>query len=179
LSAGELRGHLREWIPEYMIPTIFVAMTEMPLTPNGKVDRKRLPEVEGQSRGRKQDEREKSETEKRVEGIWCEVLKLEAVSLEENFFELGGHSLLATQVISRVREMFGIEIPLRQIFRAPTIAGLARVIVEGQDGPQDVQKNVIRKTETKDERLLTDLEGLSDQDVESLLSEMLAEAEQN
>jgi acyl carrier protein len=179
LRTGEMRELLRQWVPEYMIPTILVTVAEMPLTPNGKVDRKRLPDVTAQSRERKADDREKNETEQAVEGFWREVLRLEAVGLEENFFELGGHSLLATQVISRIRETFGVQVPLRQIFTAPTIAGLAQAIVERQHGEQDAEIEVIRKLESKDEKLLNELEGLTDQDLDSLLTEMLSEAEMN
>jgi amino acid adenylation domain-containing protein len=179
LNAGEMREHLRQLIPEYMIPTVFVEMTEMPLTPNGKVDRKRLPQVEAQSRARREDKREKSETEQMLEGIWREVLKVEAVGLEESFFELGGHSLLATQVISRVRETFKIEIPLRLLFKTPTIAGLALAIAERSGEQQYVPADVIQKITGTDEKLLTNLDELSDQEVDSLLSEMLTEAELN
>jgi amino acid adenylation domain-containing protein len=179
LNTGEMREHLRQLIPEYMIPTVYVELAEMPLTPNGKVDRKRLPEVEAQSRARREDEREKNETEQLVEGIWREVLKVEAVGLEESFFELGGHSLLATQVISRVRETFKVEIPLRLLFKTPTIAGLASAIAERRGEPQYMEADVIQKITGTDEKLLTKLDELSDQEVDSLLSEMLIEAELN
>jgi amino acid adenylation domain-containing protein len=128
LSAARMREQLAEELPQYMIPTVYVEMALMPLTPNGKVDRKRLPEMEARRRARGAEEREKSETEKTLERIWEEVLKVNGVGVEENFFELGGHSLLATQVISRVRETFKIEMPLRTLFERPTIARLAESI---------------------------------------------------
>ena len=121
-----LRSYLRERLPEYMIPAI-VGMESLPLTANGKLDRGRLPEPEGGG-GREGEERgveEGTQSEELLAGIWGRVLQRERVGRHENFFELGGHSLLAMQVIARVREVFGVEIGVRELFAQPEVAGLA------------------------------------------------------
>ena len=127
--AAELRPYLRERLPEYMVPQRWVMLDQMPLNTSGKIDRKQLP-VPAAERGFELDQEETTPVEEMVAGIWSEVLKLGAVSRDENFFELGGHSLLATQVISRVRQMFGVEVTLRQLFEAPTVRGFSGSIEE-------------------------------------------------
>ena len=123
-----LREYLRGQLPEYMVPSAFVVLEALPLTPNGKVDRKALPAPEERRRaaGERSTRRRGRRWRRSLAGIWAEVLGLERVGRQDNFFELGGHSLLATQVISRVRQVFGVELPLRALFEAPTVAGLAR-----------------------------------------------------
>src|ERR1700730_8329486 len=127
----ELKRGLRGKLPEYMVPWAIVELKEMPMTANGKLDRKRLPapEIE-EAEGRKED-RTSTPVEEIVIGIWSEVLRREQVGVNENFFEIGGHSLLATQVVSRVREALGVEIPLRALFERPTVAGRGEVIEGG------------------------------------------------
>ncbi|HKR15461.1 MAG TPA: non-ribosomal peptide synthase/polyketide synthase [Pyrinomonadaceae bacterium] len=128
-AAGELRAHLKEKLPDYMVPSYFVMLAEMPLTPNGKVDRKRLPAPE-QTRSESETGyvAPRTQTEGTVAKIWAEVLRIERVGVEDNFFESGGHSLLATQVVSRLRAAFQTEAPLRWLFEAPTCAALAAYI---------------------------------------------------
>jgi acyl carrier protein len=127
----ELRRLLQEKLPDYMIPSAFVFLDALPLTPNGKIDRKALPAPD-----RTRSDREETLvapstlTEEALSEIWREVLRLDRVGVRDNFFELGGHSLLMTQVISRVREAFQIELPIRRFFESPTIADLAAVIEE-------------------------------------------------
>ena len=123
-ASGELREYLKEKLPEYMIPSQFVMLAELPLTPNGKVDRAALQEPAEAVPGR-QEASALSPVEEVLAGIWRLTLKVAAVGPDDNFFELGGHSLLATQVISRVREYFSVELPLRSVFETPTVAGLA------------------------------------------------------
>ena len=113
----ELRGYLEEKLPYYMMPSAIVLMERMPLTPNGKLDRKALPrpeqmreEGEGSSVGFR------TPVEEILAGIFEEALKLNRVGRNDNFFEAGGHSLLATQVVSRVKNRFGVEIGVRSIF---------------------------------------------------------------
>ncbi|MEW5931246.1 MAG: amino acid adenylation domain-containing protein, partial [Gemmatimonadota bacterium] len=123
LAAGRLRAHAAEQLPEYMVPGAYVVLEQLPTTANGKIDRRALPAPE-----RTADEAHaapRSLGEELLAGIWAEVLGMETVGVEENFFGLGGHSLLATQVISRVRAAFGVEVPLKALFEAPTVAGLA------------------------------------------------------
>jgi amino acid adenylation domain-containing protein len=125
-TASELRGFLKEKLPEYMAPSAFLILEKLPLTPNGKVDRRALPKLDGA-----EPERggifvaPRSPVEEMLAEIWAEVLGFEQVSVHDNFFELGGHSLLATQVISRLRDVFQVDLPLRRIFEASTVAGLA------------------------------------------------------
>jgi hypothetical protein len=135
----ELRGHLRERLPEYMVPSTFMLVPRLPLTPNGKVDRKALPapsasEVKRQVRTNSVPPR--SHLEDALAGLWAEVLVLESVSADDNFFELGGHSLLAMQVVSRVRDRLGAEVGVGRLFAAPTLAGFAaeveRALREGE-----------------------------------------------
>jgi amino acid adenylation domain-containing protein len=126
LDSNELRVYIKERLPEFMVPAAFVTLPELPLTPNGKVDRKALPEPEGNAaEAGAQYVAARTPVEEVLSGIWEQVLKTEPVGIHANFFELGGHSLLATQVISRIREAFRVELPLRVIFESPTIAELA------------------------------------------------------
>jgi natural product biosynthesis luciferase-like monooxygenase protein/amino acid adenylation domain-containing protein len=125
-SIEELRAHLGERLPEYMEPSAFVALPELPLTPHGKVDRKRLP-APGSSRS--QESRPyaapRTEVERRLAEIWCDVLMVERAGIDDDFFESGGNSLLATQLAARVRSTLHADIHLRELFERPTIAGLA------------------------------------------------------
>ncbi|MFJ4246540.1 non-ribosomal peptide synthase/polyketide synthase [Streptomyces iakyrus] len=128
-SASELREWLRAGLPEYMVPSVFVELAALPLTPNGKIDRKALPEPDGRSL----DSESRfvapvTASEELLAGIWSQVLGLERVGVTDGFFDLGGHSLLATQVISRIREAFGAEVPLSALFDRPTVRGLAVAI---------------------------------------------------
>jgi amino acid adenylation domain-containing protein len=123
-EAEELRAHLRRSLPEYMVPSAFVFLEALPLTPNGKLDRKALPAPDFVSA----EERyvaPRTPVEEVLAGIWAEVLRLERVGVQGNFFDLGGHSLLATRVVSRIREVFRVDLPLRALFEGPTVAELA------------------------------------------------------
>jgi acyl carrier protein len=126
-----LRAFVAERLPAAMVPSAFVPMDRLPLTPNGKLDLGALPSPEGMDGpGEEDDAAPGSPVEQAVAGIWAEVLQLERVKLHDDFFELGGHSLLATRVVARMRTALGIELPLRSLFEAPTVASLALVITE-------------------------------------------------
>jgi amino acid adenylation domain-containing protein/thioester reductase-like protein len=125
-TASELRHFLKQQLPEYMAPSAFVTLDSLPLTPNGKIDRRALPAPdttrpfeEGAYVG------PQTPVEEMVAGIWAQVLAVKEVSIHDNFFDLGGHSLLATQLISRLRDTFCVELPLRGLFESPTVAGLS------------------------------------------------------
>jgi amino acid adenylation domain-containing protein len=124
LSAAELRAGLRERLPEHMVPAAFVVLDRLPLNANGKVDRRALPVPEPDASGGEHPA-PRTATEEVLAGIWASVLGVERVGVEDGFFELGGHSLLAMQVAARVRQALGMEVPLRAIFEAPTMRGLA------------------------------------------------------
>jgi amino acid adenylation domain-containing protein len=127
VTSVELKRHVRERLPEYMVPEVIMALKEMPLTANGKVDRKKLRLMEGAgSHLEQKDVVPRTPVEEILLGIFKEVLKLDRVGRGDSFFDIGGHSLLATQVASRVRSAFGVEIRVGTIFEAPTVGGLAR-----------------------------------------------------
>ncbi len=130
-----LRQYLGQTLPEYMIPFAFVPLETLPLNANGKVDRRALPTVNISLQklplkaGEMPTSQEIwSQTESTLIEIWKELLRVKQVNTQDNFFELGGHSLLATQMTSRVRDVFGLELPLKSVFEAPTIAQLANIL---------------------------------------------------
>jgi amino acid adenylation domain-containing protein len=128
-TINELRSFLKTKLPDYMVPGAFVFLETMPLTPNGKIDRRALPAPDSSLRELENNfVAPSTPTEETLAAIWAEVLGLQQVGIHDNFFELGGHSLLATSVISRIQEAFKIELPLRHLFEAPTIASLSQVI---------------------------------------------------
>ncbi|HWF19955.1 MAG TPA: non-ribosomal peptide synthetase, partial [Verrucomicrobiae bacterium] len=125
LTPRELKTHVASLLPEYMVPSAFVLMDALPLTPNGKVDRKALPEPESQSENCDSIP-PSTPAEMAVAKLWCEVLGVKQVGIHDNFFELGGHSLMATQLISRFSKFHKIQVKLRDIFNAPTVAEMSR-----------------------------------------------------
>ena len=128
LVANDLRS-LKEKLPDYMVPSAFVVLDELPLTSSGKLNRRALSAPEISDRKAKlTGTAPRTPTEKLLAEIWGDVLGVADVGIHENFFELGGHSLKATQVISRIREAFQVDLPLRLIFEEPTIVGLAEKI---------------------------------------------------
>ncbi|MBE5228530.1 MAG: amino acid adenylation domain-containing protein [Microcystis aeruginosa PMC 728.11] len=134
LNITQLRQFLKAKLPEYMIPSAFVILESLPLTPNGKTDYRALPAPEFQSQ--EQYIAPRNPIEEILSSIWAKVLKVAQVGIHDNFFELGGHSLLATQLISRIREAFQVEMPLRKLFVAPTIAELSQEIKRLSEGEQ-------------------------------------------
>jgi amino acid adenylation domain-containing protein/non-ribosomal peptide synthase protein (TIGR01720 family) len=123
----EMRAHLRRTLPEYMVPAAFVALDALPLTPGGKLDRAALPAPEPAAAAGPRTAPRTAVGEVLAE-IWAEVLGVPRVDDEDGFFELGGHSLLAVRMTSRVREVFGVELPLRAVFEHPTLAALAEAV---------------------------------------------------
>src|SRR5258706_4948782 len=137
---GELRSYLQASLPPYMIPGVFVLLAELPLTANGKVDRQALPAPGGERPELASAYvAPRSEREAQLARLWSAVLGRERVGVRDNFFELGGHSLLATLLVSKMRQTFKVEIPLRTLFEHPTIAQLSTIIeqsLQAQTGRQ-------------------------------------------
>jgi amino acid adenylation domain-containing protein len=152
--ASALRECLREQLPAYMLPSAVVVLDALPLTENGKVDRRALP-APAVRRDDAPPAEPRTEVERALAAVWTEVLRVDAVYLNDNFFDLGGHSLLASQVVTRVRESLGVELPLARVFAAPTLAGLAAAVEAAQ-------------MEAMAE-LLDDLDELTDEQVMALL----------
>ncbi|MEM7530540.1 MAG: amino acid adenylation domain-containing protein [Chloroflexota bacterium] len=131
LTAAELGRFASEKLPAYMSLSAYVFLSEFPLTPNGKVDRRALPDPNMDSLedvGRIDSSTPQSETEKAIAAIWCELLELDQVGIDENFFELGGHSVLVTQVFSRLKNAFHVTFAIRELFESTTIAEIAEMI---------------------------------------------------
>jgi amino acid adenylation domain-containing protein len=131
-TISELRQFLKAKLPEYMVPNVFVMLESLPLTPSGKVDRRTLPVPDLHSEITDKYVAPRTAIEKLLAQIWAQVLKVEAVGIYDNFFELGGHSLLATQLVSRIRNIFKVELPLRELFATATLGELALVIEQLQ-----------------------------------------------
>jgi len=124
----ELQAFLKRQLPDYMVPSSFAIIERLPLTVNGKIDRRALPDPESSSLRTQEFVLPKSGTQEKLAGIWSIILGRAVIGLHDNFFDLGGHSLLATQVVSRIRDEFGIELPLRSFFEMPTVETLSAKI---------------------------------------------------
>ncbi len=163
LATPALRSFLKQKLPEYLLPSAFVLLDSLPLTPTGKIDRRALPSL---IQARPEPEAgfvsPRTRIEQMLARVWAEILGLEQVGIHDSFFELGGHSLLATRVISRVRTTFQVALPLRRFFEAPTVAGLAMAITEHQ--ADSVNSDTLAS-------LLARLEGYSDEEARRLLAD--------
>jgi amino acid adenylation domain-containing protein/thioester reductase-like protein len=130
-TAGDLRTYLLQKLPEYMVPSNFVTLEALPLTPSGKVDRKALPVVVGSRPGSDRAYvAPRTPLEEALASAWAEVLGVERIGVHDNFFDVGGHSLLAARLAARLAQATGVEVPLRALFEVPTVAGLARFLGE-------------------------------------------------
>ncbi|RMF31801.1 MAG: non-ribosomal peptide synthetase, partial [Chloroflexi bacterium] len=153
-DVGELRRFLEERLPDYMVPSAFVTMEGLPRTPGGKVDRRALPAPEGERPFLKQEYvAPRTPTEEKLAAICAQLLGIEQVGVHDNFFDLGGHSLLATQFISRVRETFGVELPLRSLFEHPTVAQLAQEIEKARESSPAAPPPTIRRVSREARRM--------------------------
>ena len=133
LSINSLRYFLKEKVPDYMIPNIFIRLDRLPLNPNGKVDKKALPEPEGLRPEMDTVYRAPSnDIENVIAGIWQDVLGVDKIGIHDNFFDLGGHSIKATQAVTRMKEALDVNLPIRAIFENPTIRELEGIIIELQ-----------------------------------------------
>jgi amino acid adenylation domain-containing protein len=171
-----MRDFLRQKLPEYMIPTAFVVLEQIPLTPNRKVDRRALPTPE-KTRAELETSlvAPRNPVEEKLAKIWADMLQRERVGIHDNFFELGGHSLLATRIISQVQEAFQVSLPLRVLFEMPTVADMAQEVMRRQGGEgieEDQQIDQVDRGE-EGEPLADHLDQLSDAEIDSLLEQML------
>ncbi len=172
--AAALRAFLKAKLPDYMVPSDFVFLEMLPLTPSGKINRRALPAPDLSASGQRRSYvPPRTEVEKQLAEIWSAVLKREPIGMDDNFFDLGGHSLLATQLISRVRGVFEIELPLRHLFEFPTVATLAIAIVEfrKKSGP-GMFAPITRDPDRNAADLLANIDLLTDEQVEALLQTM-------
>ena len=142
MGAEALRAHLAEALPDYMAPAAYVRLERMPLTPNGKLDRRALPAPEGGAYLRRGYEEPLGERERKLARIWAEALKLDRVGRNDNFFELGGHSLLVITVIERMRRE-GMEADARTLFTAPTLQALAEAVKGRRENEVEAPPNLI------------------------------------
>jgi amino acid adenylation domain-containing protein len=140
LSSSALRNFLKQKLPDYILPSAIVVLEALPLTPNGKLDRRALPAPDIEQYRLTEFVPPRTPIEEAIANIIASVLRLKQVGIHDNFFELGGHSLLATQVISRLRQTFNIELPLRCLLESPTVAGLSQTLAEYRQTPSLAQE---------------------------------------
>ena len=147
LDFSQLRTYLKESLPEYMVPGIWVALERFPLTPNGKIDRKILPAPEAE-RPKEGITQPRNSIELQLTGIWEKVLSVHPIGIDNNFFDLGGHSLLAVRMMAQIQENFGVSVPLAVLFQTPTIRALSQVL-QTQENIQHSPLVPIRKSGSK------------------------------
>jgi aryl carrier-like protein len=144
-SASELRGFLRQRLPEYMVPSHFVFLDALPFTPNGKLDRLSLPPpAEIRSGSDRAYLAPRNELEKMVAKVWQETLQLDRVGVHENFFDLGGHSLQMLRIQGKVRSLFNRDLSIVEMFRYPTISSLAELL-----GSEPTQQQSLEDSEQR------------------------------
>lgn len=157
---ADLQQFLSARLPAYMVPSLFIPLRELPLTPGGKVDRRALPLPDTGMHAAVASVPPRTPVEYELARLWQETLRVERVGIFDNFFALGGHSLLATQLLARVRSAFQVELPLRLLFEQPTIAGLAQALAQHQATLEE---------QARLDALLADIEALSDEEAAALL----------
>ena len=146
IDESELRTHLRTALPDYMVPQHFMALPSLPTTPNGKIDRKALPAPsEASTVGIREAAGPRNETEESLVAIWSELLHVGEIGIHDSFFELGGHSLLAMKMMSRIRDVFQVDLRLQRLFENPTVAGLAAAVLAVSSTAEEVRRIEPRK----------------------------------
>lgn len=173
-TSNDLSEYLKRQLPAYMIPSKIMIIDKIPISPSGKLDRRALPGMDGLADSEAEYVAPGSSLEKELAALWAEVLGLEwdgersPIGINDNFFNLGGHSLLATQIISRVRETYQVELPVRRLFETPTIAGLSEIISD----------SLIENVDSEEiEALLDEIESLSEEEVQKLIQGDLSDLE--
>jgi len=160
-AAAELRAFLKQRLPEYMVPSTFVWLDQLPLTATGKLDRAGLPEPDRRHRERESAfAAARNAVEETLVEIFAEVLGVEKVGIHDNFFDFGGHSLLATRLVTRIRKVFSAELPLRNFFENPTAAEIAEFLKSHEPVPGKMEEMMV---------LMRKIESLSTDDLEELL----------
>ena len=162
IKIGEMRNYLQERLPEYMVPSAWVMLAELPLTTSGKIDQRALPLPET-SGLLAESITARTAAEQVVADIFAHVLRLERVGVSDNFFDLGGHSLLATQVMSRLIKLFQVDVSLRRLFENPTVEGVVEILSE-QWGARDVVEEIAQT--------ILDVEEMSGSHVQAMLQQL-------
>jgi amino acid adenylation domain-containing protein len=178
-SINDIRDYLKARLPDYMIPAIFIPMESLPVLPSGKINRLALPSPQQGSLGRREQlVRPRNAIEEKLCSIWCEVLELDEVGIDDNFFDVGGHSLSGMRVLARVRRDLRVDIPIRRLFDHPTIGELAvevaRKAEQANQGTRPVEVSNGESSSLLDV-LRTGLRALSSEERDALLTSLLAE----
>lgn len=142
VTAEKLRDYLAATLPEYMVPSAFVRLESFPVTSNGKLDRRRLPAPVWEAYARGENEDPRGEVEEVLAGLWQELLGSGRVNRNDNFFCLGGHSLLAVRLMARVARLCGVELPISEIFKSPTLRSFAKAVQERKQGGQEQGRTI-------------------------------------
>ena len=164
-------------LPDYMIPSAFITMDALPMTPNGKIDQRALPAFDPAEPQTPHDYvAPRNELEETLIDIWSEVLMKKPIGVFDNFFELGGHSLLVAQVLARVRKYLGVDVPVRTVFDEPTVAALAAAVekTRASGAIPSAPIGIKRSARQTREQLETQLWQLSDEEIDALLTTALA-----
>lgn len=175
VDSEAVRSYLKRYLPSHMVPGVIIALREMPLTANEKIDREALRKLQGvQPEASRSIAPPRNRCEGTLTAIWCNALGLSQIGIHDNFFELGGHSLLATRMVSRIRSEFGVNLPLRAAFERPTVAELAEAIAELQcrQETSDVpipNPKIERSTLLQEEVIMAQLDHLSEEEIDKLL----------
>ncbi|MBW3571292.1 MAG: amino acid adenylation domain-containing protein, partial [Gemmatimonadetes bacterium] len=164
-TAAELKAHLSARLPEWMVPGAVMVMDAFPPTPSGKLDRAALPRPQAEAAAEHTPPRTGDEA--RLAAIFAEVLRRDRVGVHDDFFAIGGHSLLATRVVARIREAFGVDVPLRAVFERPTVAGMAAVVQAGAAAAPESIDILGRGTA---QRLVDRVDELSEEEMDRLLA---------
>jgi amino acid adenylation domain-containing protein len=174
-ETDELRAFMARFLPKYAIPVSISFLDALPLTTSGKLDRRALPKPQRATAGRASPA-PATPTEIVLSDMWREILHVEEIGADDDFFKLGGHSLLAAQLLARIVDRFGVQLPLRRLFEAPTIAQLARALHQASVATApSFEPGVLTPQRTR--RLLEGLDRLAPEDVDRWLARLLAEGE--
>ncbi|MES5397628.1 surfactin non-ribosomal peptide synthetase SrfAA [Bacillus amyloliquefaciens] len=147
ISSRELREHTAKDLPAYMIPAVFIQMDELPLTGNGKIDRRALPMPDVTAANAVSYTAPRNETEQKLTDIWAEVLQMERVGIHDQFFEIGGHSLAGMKLLALIQQTFGVRLTLKDLFTSPTAAGLAQLIAGSErKAAESIMPAAVRET---------------------------------